>query len=143
MRVILNLEEYMREYNTEQKKMLTDFLRKNRERSYTIEEIAKELRELYGVSAPGKSTVYRLIPHLVEEGQVSRLPKGKGRSFVYQCLERDRCHGHLHMRCMSCGRLIHLDDNLSQELLFKVRELCGFSVNEKNSVLLGNCLSCR
>jgi Fur family ferric uptake transcriptional regulator len=143
MRVILNLEDIMREYNTEQKKILTDFLRKNREKAYTIEEIAHELKELYGASAPGKSTVYRLIPHLVEEGQVSRLPRGRGRSFVYQSLEADRCHGHLHMRCMSCGRLIHLDDGLSEELLCKVRDLCGFSVNEKDSILLGNCLSCR
>ena len=133
----------MREYNTEQKKILTEFLRKNRERSYTIEEIAHELKMLYGTSAPGKSTVYRLIHHLVEEGLVSRLPKGRGRSFVYQSLEGDRCLGHLHMRCMTCGRLIHLDDGLSEELLCKVRDLCGFSVNEKDSVLLGNCLSCR
>lgn len=133
----------MREYNTEQKKILTDFLRKNCDRAYTIEELSEELKALYGDNAPGKSTVYRLIPHLVEEGLVTRLPKGRGRSFVYQSLEGDSCHGHLHMRCMTCGRLFHLDDDLSCELLLKVRDLCGFSVNERDSVLLGNCLSCR
>lgn len=133
----------MREYNTEQKKILTDFLRKNHERSYTIEELSQELKSTYNNSAPGKSTVYRLISHLVEKGQVSRLPKGRGRSFVYQSLECNKCHTHLHMRCVSCGRLFHLDDDLSEELLVKVRELCGFSVNEKDSVLLGSCNSCR
>ena len=133
----------MREYNTEQKKILTSFLRTNHEKAYTIEEIADELKRLFGEAAPGKSTVYRLISHLVEEGQVSRLPKGRGRSFVYQSLECNKCHTHLHMRCVSCGRLFHLDDDLSEELLVKVRELCGFSVNEKDSVLLGSCNSCR
>ena len=133
----------MREYNTEQKKILTDFLRNNHEKSFTIEELSDELKKTFKDAAPGKSTVYRLIPHLVDEGQVSRLPKGRGRGFVYQSLEQDKCHSHLHMRCVSCGRLFHLDDELSEELLLKVRELCGFSVNEKDSVLLGSCISCK
>ena len=130
-------------YNTEQKKMLTKLLQQNKESSYTIEELAEQLKNIYGEKAPGKSTVYRLIPHLVDEGRVRRLPKSVGRGFLYQAVEAERCHGHLHMRCVTCGKFFHLDDSLSDELLLKVQELCGFSVSEKETVLFGSCLSCR
>ena len=143
MRVILNLEGVMKEYNTEQKKILISFFQKNNQKAYTIEEIANELQLTYQKDAPGKSTVYRLIPHLVEEGLITRLPKAQGRGFIYQSLESEKCHGHLHMKCKRCGKLFHLDDELSEELLHKVRDLCGFSINERDSVLLGNCLGCR
>lgn len=133
----------MREYNTEQKKILIAFMRQNHETAYAIEELAESLKAVYGDAAPGKSTVYRLVPHLVKEGKLTRLPKGQGRGFVYQSLEGDSCHGHLHLKCIRCGKLLHLDDDLSEELLLKVRDLCGFSVNERDSVLLGSCLSCR
>ena len=132
----------MEEYNTEQNNMLTAFLRQNREKAYTIEELIEALHRHYGDSAPAKSTVYRLIRNLVDEGQVKRLVKGHGRKFVYQAIMGDGCRCHLHMRCVDCGKLFHLDEKLSDELLLKVRDLCGFSVNEEETVLLGKCLSC-
>lgn len=54
-------------YNTEQKKAVLQFLLANSRQPYTIEEIA---RALTGVV--GKSTVYRQIPLLVNEGYVRR-----------------------------------------------------------------------
>ena len=132
----------MAAYNTEQKKILTSFLRQNRERAYTIEELISALDKLYGNEAPAKSTVYRLIHNLVDEGQVRRLVKGHGRKFVYQAVMSDSCRCHLHMRCISCGKLFHLDEQLSDELLLKVRDLCGFAVSEEETILLGKCLSC-
>ena len=130
-------------YNTEQKKMLTNFLQENKDKAYTIEELAEALKALHGDNAPGKSTVYRLIPHLSDEGLVRRIPKKRGRGFLYQAVESEKCRGHLHLRCVSCGRLLHLDDSLSDELLIKVRELCSFSISEEETILLGNCLSCK
>ena len=48
MRVILNLEEIMAVYSTEQKRMLSDILSENRENAYSIEELIGELRKIYG-----------------------------------------------------------------------------------------------
>ncbi|MBQ8849640.1 MAG: transcriptional repressor [Clostridia bacterium] len=129
-------------YNTEQKKMLSSFLRENYEKAYTMEDIIAELKRTYGKNAPGKSTVYRLMTHLVDEGQVKRLVKGHGRSFVYQSVKDEDCRCHLHMRCVACGRLFHLDEGLSDELLLKVRSKCGFSVSEEETILLGKCGGC-
>ena len=132
----------MSEYNTEQKRMLWSFLCSNCEISYTAEELVDGLRELYGADAPGKSTVYRLLPRLVEEGQVKRLVKGRGRSFVYQGVRGEDCRCHLHMKCMSCGKLFHLDESVSDELLSRIRKNTDFSVNEEETVLFGKCGSC-
>ena len=132
----------MAEYQTEQKRMLSDFLCQNADSAYSVEELVSRMSELYGSSAPGKSTVYRLITRLTEEGTVKRFVKGHSRRFVYQIVMGDHCHSHLHMRCMDCGKLLHLDDSLSHELLGQVLRSSNFAVNEEETVLLGECADC-
>ena len=63
---------YMKSYNTEQRAMLTGFLKDNNESALSAEEIAEGLKEKYKEEAPGKSTVYRLLSRLCEEGSVKR-----------------------------------------------------------------------
>ena len=143
MRVILNLEEIMAVYSTEQKRMLSDILSENRENAYSIEELIGELRKRYGEDAPGQSTVYRLITHLVEEGKVKRFVKGNGRRFVYQIMDCHGCGRHLHLKCVGCGRLIHLDSAASTELVKKIESVSDFSVMETQTVLFGECADCK
>lgn len=143
MRVILNLEEIMAVYSTEQKRMLSDILSENRENAYSIEELIGELRKRYGEDAPGQSTVYRLITHLVEEGKVKRFVKGNGRRFVYQIMDCHGCGRHLHLKCVGCGRLIHLDSAASTELVKKIESVSEFSVMETQTVLFGECADCK
>ena len=132
----------MAEYLTEQKKMLTEILKKNADRGYSIEELISELHDLYGDAAPGKSTVYRLMTHMVEEGRVRRLSAGHGRRFVYQIIEHESCHSHLHLKCVDCGRLLHLERELTEELTSKVRAEKSFSVLKEETVLFGICADC-
>lgn len=132
----------MAEYLTEQKKMLVDILEKDKDKELSIEQIIEELRSEYKKDAPGKSTVYRLITKMVDEGKIRRLPKGKGRKFVYQLIESEHCHSHLHLKCVDCGRLIHLEKRLTEELTERVRAEKDFFVIEENTVLFGRCSSC-
>lgn len=132
----------MAEYATEQKRMLLNFLKQHCESGYTIEELIGEMRLSYGEAIPGKSTVYRLMTRLVEEGTVKRFVKGHSRSFVYQIVAGEHCHSHLHLKCVGCGKLIHLDDRLSEELLSKVRVSSDFTVDEEETVLFGACADC-
>ena len=132
----------MAKYITEQKKMLLDFLYKNCENSYSTETLISELRALYGDGAPGKSTIYRLITNLLADGKVKRFVKGKGRGFVYQIVKDDDCRSHLHLRCTDCGKLFHLDEAVSDELLFCVKRSNNFSVSEEDTVLMGKCADC-
>ena len=142
MRVILNLEDAMAEYQTEQKKMLSEFLKLNCDKAYTVEDLVEGMKARYGADVPATSTVYRLMTRLVEEGTVKRFVKGHSRRFVYQIVEGEHCRSHLHMKCIGCGRLLHLDEQVSDALLRAVRSSSNFSVNEEETVLFGQCASC-
>lgn len=133
----------MAEYVTEQKKILKKILEENSDSAYTVEELMEKLRVRCGDSAPGKSTVYRLITHLVEDGTVKKFSGEGSRKWSYQIVMGEHCDCHLHLKCMDCGRLIHLDESVSDELLDKVRTISDFSVNEEATVLFGRCGGCK
>ena len=133
----------MAQYLTEQKKTLSKFLSQRGETAYSIEELIDALSREYGDRAPGKSTVYRLITRLVDEGSVKRFVKGNSRKFVYQAVNGKNCHAHLHLRCTDCGKLIHLDHSISDRLVDQVAMCSDFSVNEAETVLLGKCKECK
>ena len=133
----------MSEYNTEQKRALLELLKKNCDRAYSIDSIVDMLNDSLGSSAPGKSTVYRLMTKLVKDGRVKRFVKGQTRGFVYQIIKNDHCHYHLHLKCTECGRLLHLDEKTSDELLEKVARVQNFAVSEDDTVLFGRCAYCK
>lgn len=133
----------MAHYATEQKKILMDFLRAHREEAFSVEAIVEGMRAEHGTGiVPATSTVYRLITKLVDEGEVRRFVKGHSRQFLYQIVDREHCHSHLHLRCIDCGKLIHLSEQVSDELLDAIRATSNFSVNEAETVLVGACSDC-
>lgn len=132
----------MAEYRTKQKQMLSDFLCRNCEKAFTIEEIYEKIAAEGLEGAPAKSTVYRLIPHLVREGIVRKIPAENSNTFVYQIIAGESCGGHLHLKCSKCGKIIHLKEKLSDELLGYIRAENGFSVSEKETIIFGQCSDC-
>ncbi len=130
-------------YKTEQKKMLLAYLQANGKSAYGIEELAEGMRTMYGELSPGVSTVYRLMDRLVKEGTVKRFPKEQGRGFLYQIVAGRTCRKHLHLRCVSCGRLLHMEESLSEEISVRLLSVCGFSLKEEETVLSGVCKICR
>ena len=133
----------MSSYNTEQKKMLLDFLERNSDSSYTIDEIVLNLRQSEGENAPGKSTVYRLMTRLVDQKRVSRFAGEGSRRFLYRIIADDHCRNHLHLKCLGCGKILHLDRETSDALLKSVKEIKNFSVSEEDTLLFGNCAECK
>lgn len=127
-------------YHTAQKKFLIDFLYRHADQAFTVEEIAAGLS---GEHAPGKSTLYRLLPHLVEAGQVKRFTREGSRKSVYQAVGCSHSDAHLHLKCTDCGKLLHLDDDASTAVLRNVLRNSHFAVDEKQTVLFGKCGSCR
>ena len=128
----------MKNYKTEQKRILLDFLKANSENSYTIDEIISEL-DAYTI---GKSTVYRLMTKLVEEKVVMRSTKENCRQFVYRIIASDHCRYHLHLQCTECGKILHLDEKTSDALLDTVKNVQAFCVSEEDTVLKGRCSQC-
>ncbi len=129
-------------YHTKARKQLLNFLAENPDENYTAEELAAALEKIHGEDAPGKSTVYRLVSKLAQEEQIRRFePDGNHRSY-YQ-IAGCNCHDHLHLKCTDCGKLIHMKESASAQLLKEILLTSGFSVNEHQTVLFGRCDQCK
>ena len=128
-------------YQTAQRRALLEFMAKHPERPYTIDELSREMTES-GEGAPGKSTIYRQMTQLVSEGCVKRSVRGNSRQFLYQLLGGEHCREHLHMRCISCGALLHMDGGESERILSEVASSSGFQVSRTETVLVGLCGDC-
>ena len=127
-------------YQTEQKKALLDFLYTHSEEAFTVDELAEAMADW--PSVPGKSTLYRLISQLVEEGRVKRFAKGHSRHFLYQLVSCTHCADHLHLRCTICGKMYHMEDSESEEILREILTRHHFAVDEADAVLPGRCEAC-
>lgn len=133
----------MAHYQTAQKKNLTDFMMRHSEKTFSVEELCAEMEKEYkGRELPGKSTVYRLIQQMVEDGSVKRMMKEHSRKFVYQIAGGEHCALHLHMKCMDCGRILHMDDDETLRIMTEVMMKNNFKVDERQTVLVGKCVDC-
>ncbi|MCI8584401.1 MAG: transcriptional repressor [Lachnospiraceae bacterium] len=133
----------MAQYQTEQKRILLAYLKAHSEEAFTIEELCERLKsEPAVVSPPGKSTVYRIMPRLVEEGLVKRFVEGNSRKFLYQMVCGAHCDSHLHMKCSVCGKLYHMRDEESEALFMQVMKRHRFQIDEGKTVLFGQCEGC-
>ena len=132
----------MATYMTQQKKLLLDFLKSHPDTPFSVEELTKQL-ESTSETTPGKSTVYRLIGQLVESGTVKRFVKGNSRQFLYQIAGGEECHHHLHLKCTSCGKLLHMGHSLSNQVLSEILGESDFSVEVESTTLFGCCRDCK
>lgn len=126
----------MKTYETESRRAVCEFLRENSDKQYTAEEVASVLSE-----HAGKSTVYRLLSRLCEEGAIRRLSREGERSAVYQAIPDDKCLGHLHMKCVECGRLVHLNEAETRRIA-GVAVGRGFALDTKRTMVYGLCGDC-
>ncbi len=121
-------------YHTKARELVKNFLSERVCKTCSLEEIY-EYTASFGC---GKSTVYRIVGEMVRAGTVKKTSDGVSRSLVYQYIGDGGCMEHLHLKCRSCGALIHLDKQTSDELTTK---LGGFSP-EKGATLYGECQTC-
>ena len=132
----------MAEYRTQQKALLLDFLSRNAEKTFSMESLADALSDDLGDKAPGKSTVYRLVNKLTEEGIVRRFAEENSRSALYQIVGGASCHHHLHMKCTKCGKLMHMSDEQSEQIIEKIFGDSAFAVSQEQTTLYGSCAEC-
>ncbi len=131
----------MATYNTHQKEMVLEFLKRHSDRQFSVDELAAEMEKEFA-DAPGKSTVYRLIGQLVDKGTVKRFVKGNSRQFLYQIAGSEECHHHLHLKCTSCGKLLHMGHKLSEQVLSEILGESDFTVKPDSTTLFGFCKDC-
>ena len=85
-------------YHTQQRCALLAFLSAHADEQFTVEQLLAAM----GDAAPGRSTVYRALDRLVEEGTVRRFAPESGGSAAYQAMDPGHCDAHLHLKCVGC-----------------------------------------
>lgn len=129
-------------YATVSRKKILDFLKQSSERTVTAAEISAYLKEQD--SEVNITTIYRYLDKLEREGTVMKYLAEKGSQAGYQYVELGhRCEEHLHLKCMECGRIIHLECAFMEEIAEHIRSDHGFLLQCKNSILYGTCRECR
>ena len=124
-------------YNTEKRSEITSLISKNSDKVFSIDEICSSILP----DGKGKSTVYRIISAMVDEGVVRRISDGKTRHVTYQYLGAKSCSEHLHLKCKTCGRLIHLDEDTSHLLESSILASRNFIIDD-GATLFGKCENC-
>ena len=124
-------------YNTDRRNEIIALLSSESERAFTTEEICDRL-----LTGGGKSTIYRIISELTEKGVIRKLSDRNTRHVRYQYLGERTCAEHLHLKCKSCERLIHLDKSASQLIMNFISSTDSFTL-DPTEILSGVCRLCK
>ena len=84
------------------------------------------------------STVYRNLDMLVREGLVLRTDLGGPRAYYEPAHE----HSHHHLVCESCGRVVHVHDDVFGDVPERLRSAYGFELGGREVTLFGRCADC-
>ena len=121
--------------------MILDYLINNRQHAVSASNILEHL-EAEGAS-PNPTTVYRYLDKLAGEQRIMKYVADKGEKAVFQYVDEGRhCREHLHLKCVQCGRIYHLDCHFMDEVRAHLMAEHGFTLQCEGSVLYGLCRSC-
>lgn len=130
-------------YKTRQRELLLTYLESGaRQRPLSAREITEGLRAAGG--SVGETTVYRCLELLEEEGSVRRYTdeQSRGGSLWQYVGEGSNCSRHLHLQCLRCGRVQHLDCHIVGELREHIGREHAFALDVGRTVLYGVCARC-
>ncbi len=129
-------------YNTVSKTKILEYLEQNAGRTVRAHDILLHLHETGLVV--NVTTVYRCLDRLTGEGRVLKYTAEDGTQAVYQFAEPEHhCEEHLHLQCIRCGSIVHLDCDFMDDLKLHALEEHGFSIRCKNSIIYGLCKECQ
>lgn len=130
-------------YHTKQRELITQCLSEHAEHHLTAAQVASYIRA--SGSRIGAATVYRNLELLTDEGVIKKFETGAGGAACYQMTEDagEDCAHHYHLKCTTCGQLIHLDCEALDDLRSHVMAHHDFEIDITRLVLYGQCMDCR
>lgn len=128
-------------YTTVSRTKILEFLTDNSDKSVNVQDINKHLtNQGIGVNI---TTIYRYLDKLEKDGRIMKYTSKDGQQAVYQYVEPMlKCSEHLHLQCVKCGAIRHLDCNVMKDFSENVRDNYGFKIQCKNSLIYGICENC-
>ncbi|MFV0516008.1 MAG: Fur family transcriptional regulator [Aminipila sp.] len=125
-------------YNTKQQDILLNFLKDNRENSYTVDELFNVEKVSLNM---GKSTIYRLVEKLVKANSIKKIKSNNKRRVSYQFIDME-CHNHLHLICGKCGEVIHANEKILQDITKQLKDSNFFVMDNIKTDIYGTCQKC-
>ena len=128
-------------YHTKQKDLIYGILKESGSEHNTIDSITKILEDRG--TPVGKSTVYRHLKRLVDDGIVRKITIEGEKSDCYQYAENyEECKNHYHLRCDRCGDIIHTECSVMDELSEHIFSSHSFKLDLARCTLHGVCEKC-
>jgi len=94
--------ENKRGYSTRQRGAVLEFLKEHPGECFTAAQIHARLSDTVG-----QTTVYRFLDLLAKQGEVLKFTTGDDTA-LYRLMD-NACQSHMHLKCISCGEIIHMD----------------------------------
>ena len=128
----------MPKYLTKQRKLLLEYLSLHTDESISAAQIAEALSDRVSVSA-----VYRNLADMEAEGKLRRVAGGGSREAVYQYIDEHKCKSALHLSCKKCGKTVHMQKQIADELVDSVAQSDDFVIDKGDTVIYGICSKCK
>lgn len=131
-----------KDYKTHNRTKIMEYLKENRNKTVTVREIDAHMQAL---DCPvNVTTIYRYLDKLEKDGQLMKYAGEKGEKAAYQYIEPEQgCDEHLHLQCVGCGAVIHLDCDFMEKIAEHISGAHGFDLQCRGSVIYGLCQNCR
>ena len=121
---------------------ILEYLKNSNDHTVTAADVDEYLKK--HDSEVNITTIYRYLDKLAKDGTVIKYVAEKGCQAAYQYVEPGRgCEQHLHLKCVKCGKIIHLECHFMEEISHHIEESHGFTLQCKNSILYGVCKECK
>lgn len=129
----------MRTYSTAQRELLFAYFEKHPDQQFSVDQLIEAFKE--STPSISQSAIYRNVSRMASEGLIQKFASEGSRKAVYQYFPKQECAAHLHLKCESCGRLVHMDED-SLSALSALTEQLDFMVDSKKTILYGSCKDC-
>lgn len=126
-------------YQTEQRERLHLFFDEHPHQPFTAKEIADELSD----ARISLSAIYRNLAAMAEEGVLRCTVKPGSREKLYQFVNSETCRACIHLHCLQCGRMYHMNHRTAAMMQHRLSEQEDFQLDSTKTVVYGICKQCK
>lgn len=128
-------------YTTKTRTEILEYLKQNWSVTVSVSDIKKHLEEKE-IKA-NTTTIYRYLDKLLAEHVIIKYAdKGMERAVYQYSGETGHCVTHLHLKCVKCGKIFHLDCGFMDEIRDHLMEDHHFRLLCEGDLLHGICGEC-
>lgn len=128
------------EYKTKQRQQILLCLQKNIGSTLSVDRLLEKMKD--NGTPVGKTTVYRYLDKLVKSGEVQKYTDSETHISLFEINSCD-CHNHLHLKCVKCGNITHLDCQHIESFKKHIMESHKFKISNIKTVIYGECNQCK